>query len=205
MALSHKRQAFVNEYFKDWNETAAADRAGYKNPNKIGPRLVKVGEIAAEISRRVAENTMGANEALAVMSEMARTDMGNYVRVAGGVPVIDFEKAARDGKLGMVKKITYGRGTVSFELYDKQRATEIIMRHHGLLKDGATINININIELVVQAWVELQEAGIDPAETFQELINLARSQRKNTGADGVPEGHSTQTDAGYAAKPNTVD
>lgn len=182
--LTDRQQIFINEYLKCWNATEAARRAGYKGSlRSIGSENLTKPYIAAEISRRLAEYSMGANEALAVMSDMARTDMGDYVTIAGGVPVVDFEKAQRDGKLGLVKKIRYGRGTLSFELYDRQRAVETMMRHHGLLKDGVTINLNVNIELVVQAWDELQASGIDPAETFQELINLARSRRSDSGAD----------------------
>ena len=44
MPLSPKQQRFVQEYLIDLNATAAAERAGYKNPNKQGPRLlVNVG------------------------------------------------------------------------------------------------------------------------------------------------------------------
>jgi phage terminase small subunit len=44
MALLPKQERFVQEYLKDLNATAAAGRAGYKKPNKQGPRLlVNVG------------------------------------------------------------------------------------------------------------------------------------------------------------------
>jgi phage terminase small subunit len=44
MALPGKHERFVQEYLKDLNATAAAGRAGYKKPNKQGPRLlVNVG------------------------------------------------------------------------------------------------------------------------------------------------------------------
>ncbi len=42
--LTPKQERFVQEYLCDLNATAAAQRAGYKQPNKQGPRLlVNVG------------------------------------------------------------------------------------------------------------------------------------------------------------------
>jgi phage terminase small subunit len=50
--LTAKRQRFVEEYLIDLNATAAAGRAGYKHPNKQGPRLlVNVGIAAAKQAR----------------------------------------------------------------------------------------------------------------------------------------------------------
>lgn len=44
MPLTPKQQRFVDEYLIEPNATMAADRAGYKHPNKQGPRLlVNVG------------------------------------------------------------------------------------------------------------------------------------------------------------------
>jgi phage terminase small subunit len=40
MALTAKQQRFVDEYLKDLNATAAAERAAYKHPNKQGPALL---------------------------------------------------------------------------------------------------------------------------------------------------------------------
>ena len=50
-----KREHICQEYVKDLNATAAADRASYKNPNTLGPRLKAVPEVAARIAELQAE------------------------------------------------------------------------------------------------------------------------------------------------------
>ena len=50
---------FIAEYFKDWNGSAAAVRAGYKGkPNVIAARLLANDSIKAEIERQIAERAM---------------------------------------------------------------------------------------------------------------------------------------------------
>ena len=46
--LTERQQAFVREYLKDLNATAAAGRAGYKDPN-IGRQLITKNNVSAAI------------------------------------------------------------------------------------------------------------------------------------------------------------
>lgn len=183
--LTDKQQNFINEYLRCWNATEAARRAGYRGDDAslavIGHENLRKVKIADEIAQRVSENAMGANESLAAMSEMARLDIGNFLRVQGGIPFVDFEKAKAEGKLGLVKKITYGKGTISFELYDRQRAIETMMKHNGLLKSD--VNINVNIQLIEQTVKALTDAGLDPAIVFQDLINEVARVRQQSDSE----------------------
>ena len=52
--LTPKQKRFVDEYLIDLNATAAAGRAGYKDPNK-GRQLVTKSNIAALIEKRQAD------------------------------------------------------------------------------------------------------------------------------------------------------
>lgn len=55
--LTPKQQRFVEEYLIDRNATAAADRAGYKQPNSQGPRLLVNVGIRIAIDEETAEQS----------------------------------------------------------------------------------------------------------------------------------------------------
>jgi phage terminase small subunit len=56
--LKAKQKRFVEEYLKDLNATAAAERAGYKYPNMAGPRLMVNDGIAQAIKTAMAERSV---------------------------------------------------------------------------------------------------------------------------------------------------
>lgn len=170
--LTNKQQVFINEYLKCWNATHAAIQAGYstKTARQQASRLLSNVNVAGEIEQRLAQLKMSGNEALARLSDIARSDISDFVEVQAGLPVIDFDKAEKAGKLHLLKKITYGKGTISFEVYDKQAALNTIARHHGLLNE----KIEIDIKLVGQAVEALEALGQDHVAVFNEIIARAK-------------------------------
>src|SRR5437879_5742161 len=124
-ALSAKELVFVEAYLTTWNATEAARRAGYRHPNKVGPRkLVEVG-IQAEIQGRLAELKMGADEVLVRLAEQARGSIADFLEEvvietddgeARRLLRVDLSKAERLGKLGNVKKLTPGMFGFGIEL-----------------------------------------------------------------------------------------
>ena len=48
--MTDKMRAFVREYVQDWNATAAAQRAGYSDPN-YGRQLITNPNVAAELAK----------------------------------------------------------------------------------------------------------------------------------------------------------
>lgn len=163
MALNDKRRIFVEEYLATWNASEAARRAGYAHPGSEGHRLLKIAEISEEISRRVAEKTLTADEVLVRLGEHARGSMGDFAKVNGrGQPYFDLQAAQQANKLHLIKKLKtktrtinieqddeeegntdkdqqYGYATevtIEFELYDAQAALVHIGKHHGLFKEG---------------------------------------------------------------------
>lgn len=177
--LTDKQQAFINEYLQCWNATEAAVKAGYseKTAYSQGSRLLKNVEITEAIQQRLDAMQMTADEALVGLSDIARSDLSDFIKIQAGLPVIDFESAKRNGKLHLLKKITYGKGSISFELYDKQSALNTIAKHHGLLNE----KIQIDINLVVQVVDALQELGQDPAQVFNEIIARAKAKQNANG------------------------
>lgn len=54
MCLTEKQKRFIDEYLIDLNATAAAARAGYKDPNK-GRQLVTKSNVSQAIAERLKE------------------------------------------------------------------------------------------------------------------------------------------------------
>lgn len=174
--LTDKQQAFINEYLKCWNATDAALKAGYspKSAYSIGHENLKKPEIANEISARIADMKMGADETLLSLAEIARGDMSDFFTVYGKVPVLDFEKAQKNGKLGLIKKLTMKEDSISFELYDKQSALNTFAKHHGLINDK--VDIKISIEVMVEFAKAMQEIGEDAESILRRMIEKAKQK-----------------------------
>lgn len=186
---TNKQRAFVNEYFVDFNGTQAAIRAGYPETSAatIASENLRKPHIAAEIERRMSERAMSANEALAAMTDMARADISAFVEIDDhGVPRINFSKAQENHQLGLIKKVTWGKESISFELYDRQRAVELMLKRHGLL--GADVNVNIDLGLVKRVVDALAAAGIDPGSVFEGLITEVTDENADNSSDVSPEG-----------------
>lgn len=79
---TRRQRLFLEEYLKTWNASESARRAGYslKTCGSIGHELLKNPEIAAAISRRVADASVGTNEALILLSTHAHADIGIFLK-----------------------------------------------------------------------------------------------------------------------------
>lgn len=179
MALSKKQQAFINEYLKSWNATGAAIAAGYssKTAYSIGSENLKKPEIKAAIEARVQVMTMSANEALVRLSDQARGDMSDFVTVKDGAPNIDLDKAARNGKLHLLKSFNRTDKGIRIELYDAQAAQVHILKEQHLRAGEATEIIQI-IPALISA---LEEAGLDPVATFNRMMQKAHERIGQNG------------------------
>lgn len=132
---TRKERKWLAEYLKCWNGNEAARRAGYKWPEKIGPRKLK--KFNTEIKRRLRENAMEADEVLSRLADMAKGDINNFVDAAGNV---DLTQAREQGFTHIIKSITATKmGTVKIELYDAQSALVHIGKHLGLFTDRIKI------------------------------------------------------------------
>lgn len=174
--LTDKQKAFIDAYLTTWNATKAAIKAGYAESTAYsqGSRLLKHVEIAEAIRQRIEESKLSADETLLSLAEIARGDMSDFFTVYGRVPVLDFEKAQRNGKLGLIKKLTMKDDSISFELYDKQSALNTFAKHHGLLNDKIDITIDINI--MIEFVSAMQEIGEDAESVLRRMIEKAKQK-----------------------------
>ena len=178
--LTDKQRSFINHYLQCWNAAEAARRAGYseKTARNIGYENLTKPHLREVIEERMKSNAMSADETLARLSDQARVDMGDFLDVRHSYAKVDLARAKEQGLLRHIRKFKTTVGGGEIELYSSQTALQTLAKAQGLLHDK--IEININIDLVVKAWTELEEAGLSPATAFQELINLARAERQRT-------------------------
>lgn len=154
MALTGKRAIFLAEYLKCWNASEAARRAGYSvhTAGAQGGRLLKNVEISAAIERFKAEHIMSAEEVQILVTQQARSDIGDFLEQAGDVVRVDLVKAIEAKKTGLIKKLSQtrtvrkrGNGdteetfSTTIELYDKQAALVQIGKMHELFIDKSKL------------------------------------------------------------------
>jgi phage terminase small subunit len=168
MALTKRRQAFVDQYFlNNLNGGKAAIAAGYsaRSAYSIASELLKDAQVAEAIERRLAELTMSANEVLIRLTDHARGDMSHFVDVNGK---LNIKIAGEAGQLKLVKKLRHkSRRTADgieteteIELYDAQAALVTLGKHHRLFDRQAESD-----------WrQEVMAAGLNPDELEQSLV-----------------------------------
>ena len=109
---------------------------------------------------------MGVNELLARQSEMASSDIGDFLDDDGAV---DVKKAREIGKTHLIKSLhTDQHGAQSVELYPADKAQERLMRVHKLLGEPtaqAVAPTVVNVQLLLQQL---------PTETLRQLADAAR-------------------------------
>lgn len=153
-----RSEVFVEKYLTCWNATQAAREAGYKNPNKIGPRkLVEVG-IQQAITERLKDLQAESKEVITRLTQHSRASIELFLDDNNE---LDLAVARKNNALSLVKKIKRTRRTeprkdqgpvvittLEIELHDAQAATVQLGRVHGIFVD----------KVVVEPSKALQEA-----------------------------------------------
>lgn len=156
MALTPKQARFVQEYLVDLNATAAAKRAGYKDPNK-GRQLVTKSNVSAAIQE--AKRTRSQRTAITqdmVVLELAKVAFANgtdYARVSGGgtrVELTDTSSLTDDQKAA-VSCIKEGKFGIEVSTYDKVRALELLGKHLGIFDRGGQAADTASLDAFLQA------------------------------------------------------
>lgn len=142
MALTPKQKRFVAEYLVDLNATAAAKRAGYKDPN-IGRQLITKNNVSEAIQRAIADRQerteITQDMVLRETAKLAFFDIRKMFDKNGkpldiseldddtsaalvGLDVQDIKDADSGDFLGYVKK---------YKMADKIKALELLGKHVG--------------------------------------------------------------------------
>ena len=177
--LTNKQAKFIEEYFIDFNATKAAGRASYSGDYwtlaATGSRLLKNDKVATRISQRLQESAMSADEVLGRLAEQARNDAGLYLLEDGS---LDYPQLIADGKAHLIKKVNkttrYTKdgeeiSKVIVELFDAQRALELLGKHHRLFIERRELTGKGGKDLIpaddlVSALLEIKKRESEPAE-----------------------------------------
>lgn len=117
MAFTEKQKRFVKEYLVDLNATAAARRAGYKDPN-IGRQLITKNNVSEAIQRAIADR-----------NERAEVNQDYVIRKL--MEIADREASdAQDSELKFANKI---------------RALELLGRHLGIFERDGSREVRLTI------------------------------------------------------------
>lgn len=154
--LTPKQLMFCHEYMKDLNATQAAIRAGYsaKTANVTGPQNLVKPSIQSKIKElldvRKNKAEHSADEVIQLLWKMAKADLRDYMTVGedGEVQAIAFDNLP-EGATKLISKIKersritesakgdsiFRDSTLEYELPEKLKAVELLMRHYGLIND----------------------------------------------------------------------
>jgi len=138
---------FVEHYLGESSGSAvdAARRAGYRWPEKLGPRLVKASAVQAAIDARGATAALASNEVLARVAEVASFDLLDFMRVDqdGGCKV-NLKLVKRLGLGHLIKRLRINKdGTQDIELEPKAPALVKLGEHYKLWKGEAQPQVTL--------------------------------------------------------------
>ena len=175
--LTGLQQAFVDEWFKDFNGVKAAERAGYQGSystlGNVASENLKKPKIIAEMNRRWSAHGMTAAEVVAHYVEMARADIADLLQPGSGV--IDWDKVHEHGNL--VKKVVHRKGQeAQIELYDKQHALDMIGKTMAMFVDKQAVDVTTKGE-------SLNERGVD-TKAHRRAVSLLTDAFRAELADG---------------------
>lgn len=194
MPLKPKHEAFINEYFKDFNGTQAAIRAGYAegSARQQASRLLTNVDILRAIRERLDEHAMTADEVLWHLADIARGDIADVLNAFGNG---DMGKAKDAGKSSLIRKVRFRTITTEqseiheteVEMYDRLKALEMLSKFHDLTN-------KVKIESWESEIVDLVKNGTLTVEQVREEIGdeLAEDLFKRVGIPFVA-GNSTTT------------
>jgi hypothetical protein len=131
--MTYKQRLFVAYYLgeSNGNATDAARRAGFRWPDKIGPRLLLSPTCRQAIDARLADAAMSQREILARLSELAGGDVAKFITVEGDRWRIDPRKVKRHGRV--IKKLKSTKdGASEIELEPKLAALIKLCEYHGM-------------------------------------------------------------------------
>lgn len=136
-ALTSKQEGFVAEYLVDLNATAAAGRAGYKDPN-IGPQLLQKTPVAAAIqeamNRRAERTQINADRVLSEIACMALYDPADIAgaNISGPQDIPSLPENVRRAIIGWSWD---KQGNFILKLSPKTPSLELLGRHLILWRD----------------------------------------------------------------------
>lgn len=151
MSDPRKWRAFASYFVGEcnFNATEAAKKVGVseKSAGQQGYIWLKNPKVREMIDAKLAEVHLSADEALKLLADIARGDMGEFIKIDKGGFSLDLQNARDKTKLiKRVKKRVNRLGETSeIELYSALDALDKVLRVHGKYTDNLNINSGMTV------------------------------------------------------------
>lgn len=188
--LNKRHQRVLEEYLLCFSQVKAYQKVyptvTYDSAKSAAARLFATVNFKSHLQSRLDEVHMSADEAVKLLSEQARADIGKFAEPKGNGWIFDMEKAKKTGMTKLIKKIKQktiqfpiaGRVEVELEieLHDPQAALDKILRIHGKYKDTHTLQ-NFDIS-------KLTEEQLTRLANGEDIVTVLLTTQ-STGATGT--------------------
>ena len=144
--LTEKERLFVEHYLTDCNMNGgkSAVKAGYSSHSRyeIAYELLRKPQIANYIKEYLEQHSLGKQELLKRLSDVAKNVGSEYVLLDGS---IDLEPLLSDGYGHLIKEVRrYKNGKVRVLFHDSAKALDSLARIYKLIDDGMSVMINFD-------------------------------------------------------------
>lgn len=151
--FTHKQQRFCQEYLIDLNATQAAIRAGYnkRTARAIGSENLTKPHIQAEIQRlmdeRARQTEITAEDVIRELAKIGFSKITDFIEFGDIETMIEKAGSRKKQKQvlkmkssdeidgSVVAEVRQTANGLTFKLYDKAKALELLGRHLGMFKD----------------------------------------------------------------------
>jgi phage terminase small subunit len=145
----HRHRTFADEWLRTFNATKAAQKAGYSEKTAAvqGSRLLRNAKVEAYLAGQLRQAQIAPDEILARLSAQARAVLTDCIGPDGK---FDLERVKALGPLVKSYRPPTATCAAQVELYDAQRALELIGKAHKLFgNDSAQANFTVPIQFNV--------------------------------------------------------
>jgi len=155
--LTKKHQKVQDEYLLCFNQWKAYKKAfpsvTDESARSLSSKLFADVNFASHLQARMSEVHMGADEALKLLADMARGDIGEFMDTTTMGFELNVDAAKKAGRTKLIKKIVQrteidGKTekevhTQSIELYSAKDAIDTLLKVGGKLGSDVSINVKL--------------------------------------------------------------
>lgn len=154
---------------------ATYPKSTYESARRLASQLLTNVDIKDEISKRLKEKHLSAEEVLYRLAEQAQADYSSYLLPNG---TVDLAKLLADGKGHLIHKVKETKYGTEVEFYDAQTALLNVGKQHGLLNDRHVIEVKVEKE--IDSILSILEEILSPDDLSNILSRLSNTTISST-------------------------